>query len=370
MNQYYDDFEIVELDTVIQEENNGWYRFAETIFFGEKGGMPADTGTINGMPVTGLKWDGDVLWHKTEGELQDPVHLSVDRETRLLNAALQSALHLMDGYYRRSGHRIISISTQSGNQWYEVDRKDLPEEHLQEVQAYMNDAILRNKPLTITYMNGRDWPDEHYHRFEELRVVTFGDLDTQPCGTLHVNSTGQIGTMSFLSLEKTSRGTKIHVACSLAENQLLKQEYLTVSEIHGLVGGKRDELVTAVRQLIEQNRKLKKDTADIKALAVTMKAEELASREDTVLVLEKDYEGMLREISQRLLNRITETKAIVVEGAEPVPFAVLSPSGNARNIMNALKEQLSAGGGGSPKIVSGTVPCGPDILQDFFRNNL
>lgn len=370
MNQYYDDFEITELDTVILEEKDGWYRFADTVFFGEKGGMPSEAGTINGNPVTGLKWEEDILWHRTDQALHNPVHLSVDRNTRLLNAAMQSAFHLMDGYYRRTGHRIISISPQEGNQWYEVDWKDLQDDHMHEVQTYMNDAIMRNIPVTITYMNGKDWPDAHYHRFDELRVITFGGLDSQPCGTLHINRTGQIGTMTFLAMEKTSRGTKVHVACSLAENSLLKQEYSTVSAIHDLIGGKRHELTETVRQLTEQNKKLKKEAADLKALAVTMKTEELSHRENSVLMLEKDYTGMLREISQRLLNRLTETKAIIVEGTEPAQFSVLSPEGKARIIMENLKEQLNAGGGGSPKVVSGTVPCTEEILQEFFLHCL
>lgn len=126
MNRNYDNFLNLTLDTRIKELRDGWYSFEDTVFYGEKGGALADEGAINGQKVLELRWEGDTLWHRVEGELTDPVHMEVDRLTRWNNTAVQSAFHMLDGYYGRLGLRIVAIGVHPENQWYEVDTKELP----------------------------------------------------------------------------------------------------------------------------------------------------------------------------------------------------------------------------------------------------
>ena len=71
---HYDNLLNLSCDTTITTEKDGYYTFAETVFYGEKGGMPGDKGTINGLEVIDLKWEDDVLYHKVDGTLQNPIH--------------------------------------------------------------------------------------------------------------------------------------------------------------------------------------------------------------------------------------------------------------------------------------------------------
>lgn len=69
MQGNYDDFWRLETDTTIAEEKDGAYTFEDTVFWGEKGGMPSDRGTINELPITDLTWKDGVLWHRVNGSL-------------------------------------------------------------------------------------------------------------------------------------------------------------------------------------------------------------------------------------------------------------------------------------------------------------
>ena len=71
MQGRYDHYERVSCLTEITDEKDGWYRFADTVFYGEKGGMPDDRGTINGLNVDGLYWEGEELWHHVNGILHN-----------------------------------------------------------------------------------------------------------------------------------------------------------------------------------------------------------------------------------------------------------------------------------------------------------
>ena len=78
--QHYDNLLNLSCDTTIATEKDGYYAFKETVFYGEKGGMPGDKGTINGLEVIDLKWEDDILYHKVDGILENPIHMEVDKE--------------------------------------------------------------------------------------------------------------------------------------------------------------------------------------------------------------------------------------------------------------------------------------------------
>ena len=42
--QHYDNLLNLSCDTTIATEKDGYYAFKETVFYGEKGGMPGDKG--------------------------------------------------------------------------------------------------------------------------------------------------------------------------------------------------------------------------------------------------------------------------------------------------------------------------------------
>ena len=129
-------------------------------------------------------------------------------ERRYQNTAVQSALHLLDGYFEAKGLYLSSVGVNPENQWFEVNSKEVNEEMLDAVEKFMNEAIHQEIPCQITYMKGSEYPDVAYHQFEELRLVRFGEINTQPCGTLHVHHTGQIESFTILDHEKTSKGTR------------------------------------------------------------------------------------------------------------------------------------------------------------------
>ena len=46
MNKNYDNFRKLQCDTVMQEINGSCISFENTVFFGEKGGMPSERGNV------------------------------------------------------------------------------------------------------------------------------------------------------------------------------------------------------------------------------------------------------------------------------------------------------------------------------------
>ena len=261
MNLHYDHYKETVLDTVIKEEKDGYYAFEDTVFFGEKGGMPSDKGTINGLEVLDLKWDGDTLYHKVDGTLSNPIHMEVDFLTRHNNTIVHSAIHLIHGFMVKHNLPYDAFGANLDNIWYEINTK-VEEDTLIQLEQYVRQAILDSVDIEISYINGKDYEDEFFKQFDTLRIVKIGDYDSQPCSTPHVDNTREIGSFSILSYEKSSRGIRLQAAIGSASDNKLKNVYNEYKKTIVAINPGKDKLSDAAKNLVDNNGN--KNTAAIK----------------------------------------------------------------------------------------------------------
>ena len=352
MNKYLDDYNITELSTEISECKDGYYAFKETIFFGNKGGMLADKGTINGYEVKDLRYENDILYHKVDEELKNPIYMKVDGYTRKVNTAVQSALHLLDGYYNKIGYYLPSVGVEEDDEWYEVNNKNIDDNHLIDVEKYMQEAIEKDIKLKVEYIAGKDYPDEKYQNFDEVRIVSFGDLDRQPCGTLHVNSTKDIENFVILSREKTSRGTKVHFACGKTLSTRLRKEDKILKEACKTMGVKTEYLNNKLNEVLESSKGLKKEIEILKEENIKLKLK-ILNKEEKVIFFDCNEQSSLRLAANILADTCEEDHILYSTIDDMLNIAVSSKSGNARNIFKLLQENYGVSGGGSPKVALG-----------------
>lgn len=352
MQGRYDHYERVSCVTEIAEEKDGWYRFADTVFYGAKGGMPDDRGTINGLKADGLRWDGEELWHHVNGKLENPIVMEIDAEYRLAVTAPQTALHILDTYYRKKGILITSTNVNPENSYYDISTRDLPDSHLEEAQKYINQAIAMDAPVAFSYVKGSEYPDPAYAKYDQVRIVTIKGLDTQPCGTPHVNHTGEIGSFVLLCSEHISSGTRIYFACSRAADWMLVRENRLLHELAGIMNTGIGELPEKLEKLSENNRKQKTEIQDLTRSLCRYEAAEYAEKELPVIDLGKNQSQKLRVFSQEYA-RAAKCTAIIYSAENLIDFAIVSPDQKARELMQLLKEKAGCSGGGTLKIASG-----------------
>lgn len=364
MNLHYDHYKETVLDTVIKEEKDGYYCFEDTIFYGEKGGMPSDKGTINGLEVLDLKWDGDTLYHKVNGELSNPIHMEVDLFTRHANTIVQSALHIADGFCVKHNFPLGSIGTNHDNIWYEINT-EVDDKTLDELEQYVRQAILDSIDVEISYIAGKDYGDEHYAHFDTVRIIKIGDYDKQPCGTLHVNNTSEIGSFSILSHEKTSRGTRLHCAIGMTSADYLKEVYDEYRKTAVVINPGKDKLSDVAKTIVENNKALKKELADLKKELLQFQAKAYTNSTDKVITIHEDS-SLLRDIAMALAKEISDDRFLISE--KDSSLAIISHDNKARDIFNSLKDELQLNGGGAPFCVCATSKLSHDELLEKLNN--
>ncbi len=352
MNKHYDNFKDLTLTTEIKDCNDGWYAFNDTVFYAEKGGMLSDKGTINGQEVIGLKWVDDVVYHQVAEPLSNPIEMVVDAKERYINTSVQSALHILDGYYRKRGLELPAVGVNHDNQWFEVNTKDVDETHLKEVQDFMDEVIMSETPVEFTYMKGSEYSDPFYAKFDELRIVKFGDLDEQPCGTPHVNNTGEILNFTILDSEKTSRGTKVYFTCNFLSEERFQTEHQLINATAKAVSVPKRELLEKVTDLVTQNKALKKELDEVAKELCSYKAQAIIDSSETIIKSDIKSANLFRTLGQSLINKVNHNLLVYTIIDNQINFLILSNDNTAREIYKKNVDAIQGQGGGSGKMVN------------------
>ncbi len=200
----------------------------QTVFYAQGGGQPADNGTITGpngsFQVEAVRFDSGIVYHMGQitGELKtgDTVICAVEPTRRALHCRLHSGGHLLDmaiyelglgwvpgkGYHFPEGPYVEYAGTLVGGDKEKIktdiekicakliaaDTKTsiifMPKEKMHEVCRHVPDYLPEGKPA---------------------RVVMYGDFGV-PCGGTHVNSLGEIKTLTIRKIRQD--GANIRVA--------------------------------------------------------------------------------------------------------------------------------------------------------------
>ena len=237
----------------------------------------------------------------------------------------------------------------------------------------MAEMIRRDFPTEFSYMNGADYPDPFYQQFPELRLVKFADINTQPCGTPHVNHSGQIGGFAILGTEKTKKGTKVHIAVGDVMSDRAKEYYQGFMEATRLLNTNSDQMLDKLSELLNLYKQQAQELKSLKEELMTFKVKELANNSTKIVRYEADQAGDLQVLGQTLLKVIEGEKIILAQIQEVIYVIILSKLEHARDLFAHLRETYrDIKGGGSPLIVTGRlqnedIDQVQEVLNDILR---
>ena len=236
---------------------------------------------------------------------------------------------------------------------------------MDELEQYVRQAILDSIDVEISYVAGKDYGDEHYAHFDTVRIIKIGDYDKQPCGTLHVNNTSEIGSFSILSHEKTSRGTRLHCAIGMTSADHLKEVYDEYRKTAVVINPGKDKLSDAAKTLVDNNKALKKELADLKKELLQFQVKAYTALTDKVITIHEDS-SLLRDIAMALVKEISDDRFLISE--KDSSLAIISHDNKARDIFNNLKDELQLNGGGAPFCVTASSKLSHDELLEKLNN--
>jgi misacylated tRNA(Ala) deacylase len=200
-----------------------------TIFYPLGGGQPGDTGTLRA--ADGQQWsvtdtrkgDGGRILHKVAEGTPPPepgmeLEAIIDWDRRYLHMRMHTGLHLLGS--------VLRFGVTGGQ--IAADRSRLDFDTQENIDpARVNEALQKlisaDNPVSCRWIT-----DEELDRQPELvrtlsvqpprgagriRLVEIAGTDLQPCGGMHVRSTGEVGRLVVTKVENKGRHNKrVHVA--------------------------------------------------------------------------------------------------------------------------------------------------------------
>lgn len=203
--------------------------FDKTPFYAESGGQVADSGIIFSennfsAKIIDVNKKSDIFIHYFELQsdnlpnINDEITLIVDKEIRDNIKKNHSATHLLHKVLRdvlgdsvqQAGSMVNDNSLRFDFSYYDAVKED----DLKLIENKVNELILQNLPVYITYENINDaiskgamalFSDKYG---DVVRVVDIENVSLELCGGTHVSSTGEIGLFKILSEQGKASGIR------------------------------------------------------------------------------------------------------------------------------------------------------------------
>ena len=346
----------------------------QTAFYPEGGGQPYDTGVLGGTEVLEV--------HEREGRI---VHTCKD--ALVVGAAVEGRINWerrFDLMQNHSGEHIVSgiahgkwgcdnVGFHMGTDLITIDLNIMvTEEMLRELEADVNRYIWENHPISITFPSPEELAVLPYRSKKELsgrvRIVAFPGADMCACCGTHVASSGQVGLVKLLSVQKFRDGVRIELVCGGRAMAYLNSTWEQNRQVSNLLSAKAFETGTAVERLLHENEALKSRILTMEDARFAALARQYEGAGDVLLFEEDLSPDGLRRLCDGVLHSCGGRCACFSgSDGQGYKYAIGQADGDLRTFVKELNQTLGGRGGGKPGFVQGSVQASRAEIQAFFN---
>jgi alanyl-tRNA synthetase len=349
-----------------------------TPFYSEAGGQIGDTGTI--VTESGIADVYDTQYavpglvaHKARlsGEVtagQDAL-ATIDVERREAIRRNHTATHLLHAALRAVlGEHVRQQGSLVGPDYLRFDFSHHGQPARAELDAVFelaNRAVLSDVAVETTETSRTEAEQMGAIAFfgdkygESVRVVRAGPASLEFCGGTHVDSLGQIGPITLLSESSIGANTRrIFALTGRASLERAVRRDRLVHEAAELLRSEPDELLAAIRRVMERQRDAEKELARLRQQSSDADAKGLAAQaasDSGVVVARRDNvePKELQTLAQAVL-RHDGVRAVVLGGSpDGTKVAIAAATGgspDATELVRTLGAMVGGGGGGSAEL--------------------
>ena len=360
-----------------------------TPFYGEAGGQVGDRGKVDSQtkgawtfavqdtqkPVTGL-----IAHHGTVGlgeiRVGDPARLVVDHERRNATRRNHSATHLLHWALRSVvGEQATQKGSLVGPDRLRFDfslNRALSPEEISQIEDMVNakilsDAAVETEVLPIDEARAKGAVAIFEEKYGDVvRVLTMTRDSVELCGGTHARALGEIGLFKVVSESGVAAGVRrVEATTGLNALAYLRQVERTLKTASQLVRSSPADLPEKIEKLVERDRQLDKEIADLKRKLtlgtgaggiddLIRGARDIPGGKLLAVKVDASDAGTLRELAEKLRDKLGD--AVVLVGAVNGPKASLvltvSKSLNDRykagDLIKGVATMIGGSGGGRP----------------------
>ena len=360
--------------TSCEEAKGGWaVTLDQTAFYPEGGGQPYDTGTLGGAQVREVREKDGVIVHLCDAPLAAgaAVEGAIDWARRFDHMQQHSGEHICSGLICARFH-CDNVGFHMGADAVTIDfNADIAWEALLEIEAEANRYIYEDHPIDIRLCRGAALDAIDYRSKKPLagdvRIVSFPGADCCACCGTHVASSGQVGLVKFLSVQKFRAGVRIELLCGGRALRYLSACWEQDVRVAQALSVKPAASFAAVERLLGELSALKLRCARLEEAAFAQIAAQYEGKGD-VLLFEDEMNGdSVRRLCDAVANACGGRCAVFAGAGNTWKYAISQADGDLRALTKALNAPLCGRGGGKPNFVQGSVNAARAAIEEFFN---
>ena len=315
---YHQDCYLTRLETKVvsvgEEDGSPYVILADTLFYPEGGGQPADHGQLGGAEVCDVQKRGEEIRHFVSHPVADgPVRLELDWSRRWDHMQQHTGQHVLTAVALRDyGWRTTAFHL--GAEWsdIELDVPSLDRRDLDQLEEAVAEEISAARPVTYRNAEVRDFESLGVRSrllpegfTGTVRLVDIEGLDLNTCGGTHCRSTSEIGLLCLLRTEPMRGGTRVFFVAGGRVRQRMAAHEDRNLQLRGLLDTGDEKLSEVIALRLDREKEL--------ARAVRRLSEELADAEAATLcseespLLDTHWQGRDMAFLQRVGRSIAES---------------------------------------------------------------
>lgn len=335
----------------------------QTLFFPEEGGQSPDMGSINGVEVLDVQIRDEVITHTLAAPLTVGATVKgvVDWKHRFYNMQQHSGEHIFSGIvHNRFGYDNVGFHLSDSVVTMDFNGA-ISSEDLEKIETEANQAIIENIPVEVSYPTKEELKVLEYRSKIEIegqvRIVTIPGYDVCACCAPHVRRTGEIGMLKVMNVQSYKGGVRISILCGFRALEAFRQKADIITELMAQFSTNQEALVENVTKLKNTNQTMKNQLASAKQELMEYKVAAIPEDSENAILFESDLDTpVVRNVVNGLVEKFTGICAVFVGNDESgYQFIIGSKNKDCRQIAAALREKLSARGGGSDKMIQGSI---------------
>jgi alanyl-tRNA synthetase len=361
-----------ELDTEVidtgEEEGRAYAVLADTLFYPEGGGQPADHGQLNESLVIDVQKHGSRIRHYLDHPVQTgPAHLVLDWRRRWDHMQQHTAQHVLTAVALRDFEwrtTAFHLGPETSN--IELDVEKLERRDLDQLEQAVADEIRADRRVTYKEAQVEDFDrlGVRSRRLPEgfagtVRLVDIEGLDLNTCGGTHLRSTAEIGTLCLLGTETMRGGNRVFFVAGDRVRSRMAAHEARNQQLRSLLDTGDDELAEVVSLRIAREKDLARTARRLSEELAEAAALSLVTRPDPAVDAHWDERDMafLQKVARTLAETCPAKAALLTaEPGDGAVFAVFAGGASGIDLAEIgprIAETLGGRGGGRSPIFQG-----------------
>ena len=304
--------------TAVKEDQSGyWHVFAQTPFYAEGGGQPADRGWVDQHEVKDVQMVEGTTWHLLNQSLEvgSTIKAQIDEAVRQDHSIQHTAQHVMTAILQdRHGIETLSFGIHAEDASIEIGAGQFDWDQVEQLEKELQQIIFENRPVRMMELSEEKVDHSRLRKSTDrkgmVRIVEIEGIDYNACGGTHVETTAQLGIIHVTGIKKVRGNVRLSYVAGNRALRMIQESRTALRAIHQTLSTTNETVVERVSEERTIRIEREKEIKELELRIAKAKVEAVLQADDYVAIHIGKTEAETLTIA--IVERVAATGKIAV----------------------------------------------------------